>query len=100
MVVVDAPLNGGQLAWATHVIAALRPTAIWGVVDSTVKPEDVAAWADALGGVDALALENIDATVSPAAALRTGIPVVRIDGRPASAARWTATIVDRMGPCT
>jgi len=100
VVVVDAPLNGGQLAWATHVIAALRPTAVWGVVDSTVKAEDVAAWADALGGVDALALENIDATVSPAAALRTGIPVVRIDGRPASAARWTATIVDRMGPCT
>ena len=33
-------------------------------------------------GVDALALENLDATVSPAAALGTGIPVARLDGQP------------------
>ena len=83
-----------------HLIASLRPTAVWGLVDATCKAEDIAAWADALGGIDALALENLDATVSPAAALGAGIPVVRLDGRPASAARWTATIVDRMIRCT
>jgi len=100
VVVVDAPLAGGHLSWAAHVISSLRPTAVWGLVDSTCKAEDITAWADGLGGIDALALENVDATVSPAAALGTGIPVARLDGRPASAARWTATIVDRIDPCT
>jgi hypothetical protein len=98
VVVVDAAVTGGERSWASHVIASLRPTAVWGVVDSTSKTEDVAAWIQALGGVDALALENLDATVSPAAALGLGLPVARIDGQPATAARWVATIVDRVDP--
>jgi len=59
----------------------------------------VARWSGALGGTDALALDNIDTTASPAAAVRLGIPVARLDGQPATAARWTATIVDRIIPC-
>ncbi len=100
VVVVDAAVTGSARSWATHLIAALRPTAVWGVVDSTAKTEDIAAWAEALGGVDALALENLEATVSPASCLGAGIPVARIDGQPATATRWAAAIVDRMAPCT
>ncbi len=100
VVVIDAPVTGPERSWATHLIAALRPTAVWGVVDATAKAEDIAAWAEALGGIDALALENLEATVSPASALGVGIPVARIDGQPATAARWVAAIVDRMAPCT
>jgi len=37
--------------------------------------------------------------VSPASALAVGIPVARIDGQPATAARWVAAIVDRTTPC-
>jgi hypothetical protein len=99
VVVVEAAVTNGERSWATHLIAALRPTAVWGVVDSTSKTEDVAAWAEALGGLDALALENTDATVSPAAALGVGIAVARLNGQPATAARWAATIVDRVRPC-
>jgi hypothetical protein len=99
VVVVDAAVTDGERSWATHVIAALRPTAVWGVVDATSKTEDIAAWAEALGGLDALALENTNATVSPAAALGAGIAVARINGQPATAARWAATIVDRVRPC-
>jgi hypothetical protein len=68
------------------------------VVDATCKSEDISRWAKALGGIQALALENIDITVSPAAILATGIPVARLGGHPASAARWTATVVDRLYP--
>jgi hypothetical protein len=96
VVVVDASLGCPERGWARALIAALRPTAVWGVVDATSKTEDIAAWAEALGGVDALALDNTDATVSPAAALGAGIAVARIDGQPATAARWAATIVDRV----
>jgi hypothetical protein len=96
VVAVDAAVAGTERSWATHVIAALRPTGVWGVVDSTWKTEDVDAWIRAIGGVDALALENLTATVSPADALGLGIPVARLEGQPASAARWVATIMDRI----
>jgi len=92
VVVVDAPVAAGERAWATHLIAALRPTAVWGVVDATSKTHDIEAWAETLGGIDALALENTGATVSPAAALALGIPVARLNGQPATAARWVATV--------
>ena len=96
VVAVDCAVTTPVRSWATGVIGALRPTAVWGVVDATAKCEDVSAWAGSLGGLDALAVENLDATVSPAASLAAGIPVARLDGRPANAARWTATIVDRV----
>ena len=96
MVVVDASMIGHDRLWATDLIVALRPTAVWSVVDATAKTEDIAAWIDSLGGVDALALEHIDDTVSPAAVLGVGVPVARIDGQPTSAARWVATVVDRI----
>ncbi|HTT87324.1 MAG TPA: hypothetical protein VMF60_08155 [Acidimicrobiales bacterium] len=96
VVVVDAPVAGAERSWAAHVIAALRPTAVWGVVDSTSKTGDVAAWIRAIGGVDALAIENLGATVSPADVLQLGLPVARIEGLPASPARWVATVVDRL----
>ena len=96
VVVVDASMTGADRSWATHLIAALRPTAVWGVVEATAKTEDIASWITDLGGVNALALEHLDATVSPAAVLGLGAPVARIDGQPATAARWVATVVDRI----
>jgi hypothetical protein len=98
VVVVDACVTGPHRSWASHVIGALRPTAVWGVVDATSKTEDIGAWAEALGGIDALALENVDATVSPASALKVGLPVARLDGQPATATRWAAALIDRMDP--
>jgi hypothetical protein len=96
IVVVDAPLSARNRPWATALIASLRPTAVWGLVDATAKPEDVAHWAHALGGVGALALDNMDATVSPAAILDAAIPVARLNGAAATASIWVATIVDRL----
>ena len=100
LVVVDATVGGPDRGWARDLIAAVRPTAVWAVVEATAKSEDIAAWAHDLGGLDALALENLTATVSPASALGTGVAVARLDGQPASASRWVATIVDRVDPCT
>lgn len=82
--------------WSRHVLAALEPTAVWGVVDATRKTEDVAAWIDAIGGVDALAVHGIDRTVTPGAVLSLGVPVASIDGRRATPARWASILVDRI----
>ncbi len=94
VVVIDAGFDSRSRSWAAHALAVLRPDAVWGTVDALAKPEDIAAWATAIGGVDALMVGNVEATVSPASVLRTGLPVARLDGRPASPERWAATIGD------
>ena len=96
VVVIDSDLSREKQAWAYHVLAALEPSATWGVVDATRKTEDVAAWVNGLGGVDALAVNDVDATVSPASVLQLDIPVGRIDGRPASPALWAALLTERL----
>ena len=78
------------------MLAALAPTAVWGVAGATHKSEDLAAWADGLGGFDALALEDISATSSPADVLAAGIPVASLDGRHATPALWAALIAARL----
>ena len=96
VVVIDSELGRDKQAWAYHVLAALEPSATWGVVEATRKTEDVAAWVNGLGGVDALAVNDVDATSSPAAVLQLEIPVGRIDGRPASPALWAALLTERL----
>ena len=96
IVVIDTELSAEKPAWAYHVLAALEPSATWGVVDATRKTEDVAAWVTDLGGVDALAVNDLDATSSPAAVLQLDVPVGRIDGRPASPALWAALLTERL----
>lgn len=96
VVVVDTELCAEKPAWAYHVLAALEPEATWGVVDATRKTEDLAAWVDGLGGVDALAVNEIDATVSPAAVLQLDVPVGRIDGRTATPSLWAALLTERL----
>jgi hypothetical protein len=93
VVVVEVPLTSEARPWARHVIASLRPTAVWGVVASTCKSEDIASWASDLGGLDALALENLGTTVSPGTALGVGVPVARLDGRVATAQGWCDAVV-------
>jgi hypothetical protein len=96
IVAIDAPVAGRQRSWANNVLVALRPTAVWGLVDAQCKAEDIRAWADDLGGIDALAVSGLASTVSPAAVLGTTIPVAFMDGSRASAERWAALVEDRM----
>ncbi|HEU5448908.1 MAG TPA: hypothetical protein VFW57_07830 [Acidimicrobiia bacterium] len=95
VVAIDAP-TGQREEWARQVIDALEPTAVWGAVDATRKPEDLFEWAEQLGGFDALGVSNLDNTVSPAAVLRCGIPVGRLDGRPATPLQWASLLVARL----
>jgi hypothetical protein len=95
IVAVEAPV-GRAGDWARRMIDALEPTMVWGAVDAGRKPEDLFDWAERLGGFDALGVTDLDATVSPAAVLQCGIPVGRLDGSPASAARWTSLLASRL----
>ena len=96
LVAMHAPVSAEPDRWATRMLAALAPTAVWGVAPATHKSEDLAAWADSLGGLDALALEDLSATTSPADVLAAGIPVASLDGRQATPALWAALIAARL----
>ena len=78
------------------MLDALEPTMVWATVEATRKPEDLSHWSEQAGGFDALAVTGLDDTVSPASVLSCGIPVGRIDGRPATPALWAALLAERI----
>ena len=79
-----------------EILDDLEPTIIWTIVDAAAKREDIAYRIDALGGVDVLALEGLDDTVSPAGVLELGIPVGRLAQEHASPLTWTELLMERM----
>jgi hypothetical protein len=95
VVAVEAP-TGRPGQWARRVIDALEPTMVWAAVDASRKPEDVFDWSEQLGGFDALAVTDLDHTVSPAAVLQCGIPVGRLEGRPATPLLWASHLAPRL----
>ena len=95
LVAVDAGF-GFPNGWARRMLDALEPTLTWGVVEATWKPEDVERWSDGLGGVDSLAVQNLRATVSPAAILNVDLPVARLDGAAATPTVWSTLLAERL----
>ena len=77
-------------------IAALAPTQVWACVDASRKNADTARFLDALERVDALAVHGADETAEPGSVLHFGLPVVMLDGRPATARRWTTLLCERL----
>ena len=96
VVSLNAPAGTRDLRWASSMLDALEPDQVWGLVGADRKCEDVADWADGLGGVDVLAVDQLDQTVSPAAVLQLGIPVGRIDGQRATPALWAVVLTERL----
>ncbi len=94
LVAVNAPLLGCDHEWAKAMLKALRPSITLGQHLATTKPEDIGRWARMIGGLDALVVEQIDSTCTPAAALGAGVPVLRLDGFPATAKRWAQITTD------
>lgn len=97
VIAVGIPPGGRHTGWGRDLLDALDPDLVFGVVDADRKCDDVATWAHELGGLDALALERLDATVSPASLLSLGIPVARLDGRPATPDSWAEVLTRRLG---
>lgn len=94
-VALATPVGTRGLAWATSILIALQPDAVWGVVSATTKGADCTEWAKRLG-VEAVVVEEADASGSPATVLEMGIPVATVDGRPATAELWAALLVEKL----
>jgi hypothetical protein len=92
VVVVHASSAEADRRWAREMLRAMRPSCVWGLARASTKPEDVGRWANDIGGVDALVVDEVAGTVTPAAILSAGIPVARLDGEPATPERWADVV--------
>jgi hypothetical protein len=97
IVVVEAALPPAARAWVSSVVSALAPTFTWAVAQASTKVADVVSWAELIGEVDAVALENVPATGDPAASLAGPLPIGLLDGRRASVSRWMAMLTTEGG---
>ena len=94
--IVACSLPRDGLTWARTMLDELEPSITWAIVDAGAKREDIMHRVDALGGVDVLALDHLDDTVSPATALELGIAVGRLELEHASPLTWTELLLERM----
>jgi len=88
----DATEAGAEDPWAAEMLAALRPTAVWAVVDARWKTEDSRAQLDGLGRVDALVVHSAQLSASPASVWDLDLPLGLLDGRAASTFAWTGLL--------
>ncbi|HEX8093253.1 hypothetical protein [Jatrophihabitans sp.] len=88
VIATDATEAGSDDPWAAEILAALRPTAIWAVVDARWKTEDSRAQLDRLGRVDALVVHSAQLSASPASVWDFDLPLGLLDGRAASTFAW------------
>ena len=78
------------------MLAALEPTAAWGVADAGRKSEDIATWSETIGGFDALAVTNTDDTVTPASVLQLDVPIALVDSSPSTPELWVELLMERL----
>ena len=95
-VAISQPSLTTGTAWASDMLDRLEPTQLWGLASAGWKPEDVDAWSRRLGGFDALALDRLVDTVSPASMLSLGMPIGRLDGTDATPPVWADLLLDRI----
>lgn len=92
VIATDATEAGSDDPWAAEMLAALRPTAVWAVVDARWKTEDSRAQLDRLGQVDALVVHSAQLSASPASVWDLDLPLGLLDGRAASTFAWTGLL--------
>ncbi|MFI5493169.1 hypothetical protein [Actinoplanes sp. NPDC051859] len=96
IVVVDAAVGRTDPIWVSDMCDALKATAVWAVVDATRKTKDTARHLRALGDVEALVVHNVDITSDPATVLGLDVPIVSLDGKPATPHSWAALLCARI----
>jgi hypothetical protein len=98
-VVVAIEADGdGEVPVAVEALQSAGAGAVIAIVSAADAIECSQAYLDALGQVDALAVEGTAAAAEPAAVLQLGLPVVRLDGIPIDRYTWTAVLCAQLGP--
>jgi hypothetical protein len=92
VIATDTTEAGADDPWAAEIVAALRPAAVWAVVDARWKTEDSRAQLDRLGPVDALVVHSAQLSASPASVWDLDLPLGLLDGRAASTFAWAGLL--------
>lgn len=92
VIATDTTEAGADDPWAAEMLAALRPAAVWAVVDARWKTEDSRAQLNRLGRVDALVVHSAQLSASPASVWDLDLPLGLLDGRAASTFGWTGLL--------
>jgi len=92
VIATDTTEAGADDPWAAEMLAALRPAAVWAVVDARWKTEDSRAQLNRLGRVDALVVHSAQLSASPASVWDLDLPLGLLDGRAASTFAWTGLL--------
>jgi hypothetical protein len=97
VVALEQPVRPIGNEWARSVLVALEPTVCRGVAEAFHKPEDLAAWSDALGGLDVVDLVDLAGTATPAAGLTGAVPIGYLEDEPATPRAWAKLLCDQLG---
>lgn len=95
VVAVGCRPNGPLPRLLGQVAAALRPDAGWAVLPARTDPEQLGDLVEAMRGLDACCLVELDRAPRPAALLASGCPVAALDWRIATPLMWAARLIDR-----
>jgi hypothetical protein len=91
VVAIEADGDYGTLR-AVESLQTVDAGAVIALVSAADPIERSQAMLDALGQVDALAVEGTASADEPAAVLQLGLPVVRLEGIPVDRFTWTAVL--------
>jgi hypothetical protein len=92
-VVVAIEADGDhEISRAAESLQTIEAGAVIALVSAADPLERSQAMLDALGQVDALAVDSTSSSGEPAAVLQLGLPVVRLEGIPVDRFTWTAVL--------
>jgi hypothetical protein len=97
VVAIEADALPGGAERAVEALQAIGAGAVLAIVRAGDGLERAQAFLDALGQVDALAVEGTGGSAEPAAVLQLGLPVVRLDGIPVDRYTWSAVLCAQLG---
>ncbi|HET6211196.1 MAG TPA: hypothetical protein VFD94_12470 [Jatrophihabitans sp.] len=92
VIATDAVTADPADPWASQMLAALAPAAVWAVVDARWKTEDSRIHIDRLGPVDALVVHAAELSLSPASVWDLDLPLALLDGRSPTTFAWTGLL--------
>jgi hypothetical protein len=88
--------DGSDLDAVLEALEVVEPSAVVAMVDAGAPVAATQEWLDALQTVDLLTVDGAVDAAQPAAVLRLGLPVLRLDGTVVDRTAWAALLTARL----
>ena len=96
-IATDGAGTDAEDPWPAAMLAALRPSIIWAVVDARWKSEDSLAQLGRLPRVDGLVVHSAELSASPASVWEFDLPIGLLDDRRPSGFIWLGMLIRLLG---